>query len=424
MQKIKAKGATKVCSKCGRELELERFVINVQNGKQYRLNQCKDCKNARQRMEKEVRDLETYLNDESLHIKRQFKKIDAWRILRKSEHRIDLLTRDERFVKLLDYKETWASSYGRVICRDENGEYKLLEGKYTGAVKYYTLEKNVYFKTQKAWGYRRCKVSAADLVIQTFIVNYDMKNNKKCWHRNNNKRDNYYKHLYPVTDKQYDAIVDLHRKNGKVSEDEIMRIVNAPEYKPDGWRAKYMQRTMQGVGYLAEKLTTATYKSDVYMRWYNMIQRCYSKVVHKNKPYYKGKNVCEEWKNFQNFKIWYNEHMVPGSKVDLDKDLVCKDSNMYSPETCAFVSHYINTLFEDLGVKWLVEEKDGKFEASMSILKQKRVAGIFDTKEEAEKAFCEYKKNHIIKVANRERNKYPAYVYDAMLRFDVSRQCA
>ena len=134
-------------------------------------------------------------------MKRQYKKIDTWRILSKAEHGFKLKASQEKFVKLLDYKETWVSSYGRVIVKDENGAYKLLEGKYTGAILYYTLDQNVYFKSKKEWGYRRQKVSASELVIQTFIVNHDMKNNTKCWHTDNNKRDNYYKHLYPVTDK-------------------------------------------------------------------------------------------------------------------------------------------------------------------------------------------------------------------------------
>lgn len=429
----KIKPETKVCKKCGRELPLERFARSY---KKYYHSVCKECNNAAQRVEraakraalraeKEAADIEEYLKDKSLHLKRQYKKIDAWRVLSKAEHGFKLKASQEKFVKLLDYKETWVSSYGRVIIKDENGVYQLVQGKYTGAILYYTLDQNVYFKSKKEWGYRRQKVSASELVIQTFIVNHDMKNNTKCWHTDNNKRDNYYKHLYPVTDKQYAALVDLYRRNGTVTEAEVMQIVNAPEYKPDGWSAKYMKRSVCGVGYLAEKMPTDVYISDAYIRWANMIQRCYNKTVQKDKPYYKGKKVCEEWHNFQNFKIWYDKHMIPGAKVDLDKDLICKESNCYSPETCSFVSHYINTLFEDRGTKWIVEEtKDGMYAASLIILKQKKKAGIYDTREAAEKAFYEYKKDHIVKIANKSKGKIPDYVYNAMLAWDVQKQCA
>lgn len=425
----KIKPETKVCKACGRELPLERFPRNY---KTYYHSVCKECNNAARvtkraalRAEKEAADIEEYLMDKSLHMKRQYKKIDAWRILSKAEHGFKLKASQEKFVKLLDYKETWVSNYGRVIIKDENGVYQLVQGKYTGAILYYTLDQNIYFKSKKEWGYRRQKVSASELVIQTFIVNHDMKNNTKCWHTDNNKRDNYYKRLYPVTDKQYAALVDLYRKNGTVTEAELMQIVNAPEYKPDGWNAKYMKRSVCGVGYISEKMCADIYISDAYIRWANMLQRCYSKTVQKNKPYYKGKKVCEEWHNFQNFKIWYDKHMIPGAKVDLDKDLICKESNCYSPETCSFVSHYINTLFEDRGTKWIVEEtKDGMYAASLIILKQKKKAGIYDTREAAEKAFYEYKKDHIVKIANKSKGKIPDYVYNAMLAWDVQKQCA
>ncbi len=44
---------------------------------------------------------------------------------------------------------------------------------------------------------------------------------------------------------------------------------------------------------------------------------------------------------FPNFKIWYDEHYIPGNAIDLDKDLLCNEANIYSPETYAFLSHYL-----------------------------------------------------------------------------------
>ena len=103
---------------------------------------------------------------------------------------------------------------GSLIFKNDKGEYELLKGsrnRATGELKY-TLQKNVYFKTKKDWGYKKETVLARDLVIQTFIVNYDIKNNTHCWHQDNNVKDNYYKNLYPVTELQYQAIK---RKMGK-----------------------------------------------------------------------------------------------------------------------------------------------------------------------------------------------------------------
>lgn len=49
------------------------------------------------------------------------------------------------------------------------------------------------------------------------------------------------------------------------------------------------------------------------------------KNVHKKwKPEYKDKTVCEEWQNFANFKLWYDEHCIYGNQIDLDKDILVK----------------------------------------------------------------------------------------------------
>lgn len=76
----KIKPETKVCKKCGRELPLERFAHNY---KTYYHPVCKECNNAAQRVEraakravqkaeKEAADIEEYLKDKSLHMKRQY----------------------------------------------------------------------------------------------------------------------------------------------------------------------------------------------------------------------------------------------------------------------------------------------------------------------------------------------------------------
>ena len=74
----------------------------------------------------------------------------------------------------------------------------------------------MHFKTKKEWGYKKVKIKASDLVIQTFIVNYDMQNNTIIWHTDNNIKDNYYKHLYPVTELQYAAITQGQYQKNKL----------------------------------------------------------------------------------------------------------------------------------------------------------------------------------------------------------------
>lgn len=408
---------TKRCKECGRELPLDDFIkIYGKNS-----NVCKECHGEKVQKTKFNNKIDSgkITEDDFVVIERKYKKIASYRTLRKSESGINHIARDERFVKLLDYRDSWISNYGRLIVKNDKGTFQLIKGnriRATGELTY-TLCRNVFFKTKKEWGYKKVTVLASDLVIQTFIVNYDMKNNTMCWHKDNNVKDNYYKSLYPVTEKQYAAIKEVHEKSGTISEDEIMDIANDIAYKQDAWRLWYYARTYMGVGYVGG---SADFKSDVWIRWANMIKRCYSKKIHSYKPYYKDCEVCEEWRNFQNFKIWYDEHFIPGTKVDLDKDLLGRCGHMYSPETCAFMTHFLNTVFEERGVKQLItQNKDKKYMAVMSILNKKKEIGIFDTKEEAVKAYIEYRKQYILDVAESCKGKVQDCVYEAMLNWEV-----
>ena len=98
----------------------------------------------------------------------------------------------------------------------------------------------------------------------------------------------------------------MHEQDGAITDKQIMEIVNAVEFKPDDWKPWHNKRTYEGVGYLgAENIDS---EAASYIKWKNMIQRCYSDAVHKLKPYYIGKEVCIEWQNYQNFKIWFDAH--------------------------------------------------------------------------------------------------------------------
>lgn len=238
------------------------------------------------------------------------------------------------------------------------------------------------------------------------------------WHTDNNIKDNYYKRLYPVTELQYEAIKKMYDNTGTVSEEQIMCIVNSVEYKYKGWNPQCFKRTYEGKGYLGTNNVDC--KSPEYLRWTNMIQRCYNKKIHKYKPYYKDKSVCEEWLNFANFRIWYREHIIEGAKVDLDKDILCQGNKVYSPETCVFVEHYINTVFEDRSTKRrIVENKEKQYETYMTVLNKNISFGTFNTKEEAEKGYVTGKKNYILKLADSCKGKVQDCLYNAMVNWNV-----
>lgn len=212
----------------------------------------------------------------------------------------------------------------------------------------------------------------------------------------------------------------IHEQDGAITDKEIIEIVNAVEFKPDNWKPWHNRRTYEGVGYLGVDTSTIDYESDSFIKWKNMIQRCYSDKVHILKPYYMDKDVCIEWQNYGNFKIWYDAHYIPGTKVDLDKDLLCKKSNMYSPETCVLMSHFLNTVFEDRGIESNIKQNDnGTYSVSMSILSKRIDLGSFDSEDKAQEGYIEGKIAYIRELADKSKNKVPDCVYEAIMNWKI-----
>ena len=407
-KKIKYNG-TKVCKVCGRELLINEFPL-----KGGRI--CKECKNKKNRDLTAQKRIEQYLSDESMHFKRKYKKIDSSRILRKNDSGIDLIARDERFVKLLYYKDTWYSSHGRVV-EYRDGKYRVQRGskdKRTGK-RMFTLEKEKYVKPTKIFKYVKHRVSAEELAVETFIVNYDKTNNTRIWHQLNNENDLYYKNLYPVTEKQYNRLTELQEESVfLLSEDLIMQVINAVEYKQDGWNPAHYRRGMCGIGYSGMAVGTEGYHEKSYTKWKDMMQRCHDKEVHKKyKPEYADKCVCEEWQNYANFKLWYDEHHVFGNRIDLDKDILKPGNKEYSPETCVLIEHYINTIFERHVSDNIYENEDGKYFVGSNRKK------VYETYDQVFEFACNKKKERIEKVAEKNLGRIPKCAYDAMLRYDV-----
>ena len=78
-----------------------------------------------------------------------------------------------------------------------------------------------------------------------------------------------------------------------------------------------------------------------------MLGRCYNPKYQEKEPSYKGCMVEEYLLNFQHAAEWYNENYyeIPGEKMCLDKDILCKGNKVYSREACIFVPKRINNLF-------------------------------------------------------------------------------
>ena len=196
--------------------------------------------------------------------------------------------------------------------------------------------------------------------------------------------------------------------------------------------------TVYGVGIVGlEKMTEGNGKHlKSYKVWADMLRRCYSQKYQEKYPTYIDCKVCKEWLYYPNFKEWYNENYyeVDNEKMCLDKDILFKNNKVYSPETCVFVPHDINSLFVKnnasrgnlpIGVHW--KKKNQKYEVRCSLFdiqtqKYKRVEylGLYKSIEEAFNSYKQFKEENIRQVAEYYKDRIPEKLYEAMYRYEVS----
>lgn len=414
---------TKICKKCGRILPIEKFrLVKGQFNNPYYLNQCKECEYQSQREYLEVKNKVVFPDNIEMLIQRHYKDIRPERVLDTTKLKFIPLGTDEIFVKLMDYKNAWLSNYGRVV-RYSDGKYNLLQGSYdsNGALRY-TLKKNMFFDGK--WIYKSVHLYAAKAVVEEFIVNPDIANNVYIWHSGYDKQDCYYRNLYPLNQEQYRIVKNHFNKAGDDSEGFILKVINDIRYKPADWSRRVMEPVMCGMGYRGSEYVDC--KSESYLKWHDMLNRCYNAKFHERQPQYKGCTVCEEWLNYSNFKIWYEQNKIAGMALDLDKDILFKGNKVYSPETCYFVPHAINTLFLSkkadrgdypIGVSYEKDKK--KFRATMSFMGEQIKLGTFDTAEAAFTRYKEYKEDFIRDMAEQYRDEIPDKVYEAMMNWKI-----
>ena len=401
---------TKICNKCGRELPLERF-----SDKKKKSSWCKNCCSAY------ISELNGFgiTEENAVKIERIYKEPIPERILDIKQAGIELASPDECFVQLINYKKAWISNYGRPL-EYYNGKYVFKRTKKNElGEKVCTLQKNVY--DGEKWIWQKHTIEVWRLVVGAFIVNFDIVGNTHCWHKDNNKDDNYYKNIYPVNDKQYNALLEKYSDGNDITEELILEIVNDIKYKADDWYASKWKRKTFGVGYLGCNDADANNGNYIYSKWSNMMQRCYDEETHKLKPYYAPCTAEIEFQNFSNYREWHKENAMGDRKVDLDKDVLIRGNNVYGSETCTLIPHFTNTIFENRGADTniVLNNDTGKYDVTMSILGKREEVGSFDTEEEARQGFIDYKQDYIRKYAKKCKGKVPNNTYEAMVNWVV-----
>ena len=195
------------------------------------------------------------------------------------------------------------------------------------------------------------------------------------------------------------------------------------------------ERRFYGVGYLGEgkyKMSKNGKLTDKYIIWHSMLTRCYDPKYQEKYTTYKGCRVEEYLLNFQHMGEWIkdNYYEVPGEKMCLDKDILCKGNKIYSRDTCIFVPERINLLFiksnkrrgsNPIGV---IELPSGNYRVFCSNGYGKQIGlGTYKTKEEAFSVYKQYKEKVIKEVIDSYEGKIPEPYYSrlktAMYNYEV-----
>lgn len=326
----------------------------------------------------------------------KYKEIIPQRILNLESTglKLNLLGEDEIFVKMHYFVEsTWISNYGQMIIK-KNDEYTLQSGEYVeGRLVYRKHKINVL--QEGRWTVVESDCWADIMVVEAFIITTDALYDVCIWHKGKKFYDNYYKNLYPMNQMQYMMLATEFEKNGNDTEEIIEDICKKRIWKPRMSSEKVYKRTVRKNGYrgIFPFMHISFSKMIAYKKWVGMMYR-----VGRSERY-KEVIVCEEWKSFAHFYLWFqrNYYKIPGEEMAIDKDILYKGNKVYSPETCIIVPQCINNYFvvktkgkyshRDLPIG--VTRQGKKFKATVSRKNKSLNLGLFDTSEEA---FAVYKK--------------------------------
>ena len=178
-----------------------------------------------------------------------------------------------------------------------------------------------------------------------------------------------------------------------------------------------------GKGYLGEgkyKVSENRKLKKEYKIWHSMLTRCYDPKLHEKRSTYKDCKVEDYLLDFQHMATWIddNYYEIPGEKMCLDKDILCKGNKVYSRDTCIFVPERINTLFtkrdnsrgnDPIGVSDL---PSGTYRVFCNNGYGKSVyLGVYLTKEEAFQVYKQYKEKVIKEVIDSYEGIIPEPYY-------------
>lgn len=183
-----------------------------------------------------------------------------------------------------------------------------------------------------------------------------------------------------------------------------------------GLVANFFHPSVYGMGYFGRGIYNNKQHSTIYDTWRGMLRRCYAKEERYST--YKDVIVCKEWHNFQNFAKWYEDNYVDG--YEIDKDIICSNCRIYSPETCCFVPQEINKLLTNIKSKKSslptgVVLNNGVYEVYMCRYGKQIRLGSFKEEFLAVNMYKTAKEEYIKEVADKWKDKIDIRIYNSLI---------
>lgn len=191
-------------------------------------------------------------------------------------------------------------------------------------------------------------------------------------------------------------------------------------------------KTVYGIGIKGNKYSSKSYE---YKTWQHIMERCYSNKWRERYNYYSNTSMCKEWLLFENFYEWLHkqenfEKFLNGDRWAIDKDILIKDNDVYSPDTCCLVPVNVNSLFTKsnlirgkypIGVHWHKYNEKYAVKCRNPFINKEVELGYYDDVLTAFNVYKKYKENIIKQVAEIEykSSNITKQCYDAMMKYEV-----
>ena len=166
-------------------------------------------------------------------------------------------------------------------------------------------------------------------------------------------------------------------------------------------------------------------KHPLYIKWSDMLARCYGA---KNKDNYLDCRVDEDFLDYSKFYAWCENQTGHNHNTwCLDKDILVKGNKIYSPETCCFVPHEINTLILNckksrgsLPVGVSKTSCGKRYRVRLHIFGKATYLGTYSDDKEAFQVYKVAKQDYIKEVANKWKDQIDSRVYAALINWEIS----